>query len=127
MTTRTTTDIREAIAAANRDFTEAFARRDARGVASCYASDAMVLPPGGDLVTGADGIEAFWQSVMDMGIRGAALETLEAEEHGDIAHEVGRYVLRGDSDQVVARGKYLVLWRQEHGRWKLFRDIWNSN
>ena len=30
-------------------------------------------------------------------------------------------------DQAVAEEKYIVLWKKEDGRWKLFRDIFNSN
>src|SRR5919202_970954 len=120
-------DVRDAIAATNREIQSAFAAGDAGRLARCYTSGAMLLPPGADRVTGGERIEAFWRDILNLGIKGAQLETLEAEQHGDIAHEVGRYGLTGEGGQVVDRGKYVVLWKQEQGRWKLHRDIWNSS
>jgi uncharacterized protein (TIGR02246 family) len=127
MTTVATGDVREAIAAANQHFMTTFARGDAAGMAACYTPDGQVLPPNTDLMTGAQAIQAFWQAVMDMGIKEATLETVELESHGDTAHEVGRFTLRGDAGQVLDQGKYVVIWKRQGGQWKLHRDIWNSS
>ena len=55
------------------------------------------------------------------------LETESLEEHGDIAVEQGRYVLRAAGD-VVERGKYVVVHRrQPDGTWRFGLDIWNSS
>ena len=64
---------------------------------------------------------------MGMGIKAVRLETLEVESYGDAAHEVGRYTLEGEASQVMDRGKYLVLWRHEDGRWLPHRALWNSS
>ena len=64
---------------------------------------------------------------MDMGIKSAKLETIEVEGHGDTAIDVGKYTLRGESGNVLDRGKYLVIWKQLAGQWKLHRDIWTSS
>jgi ketosteroid isomerase-like protein len=120
-------DVSDAIAATNREFQSAFAGGDAAGIASCYTSTAILLPPGSDVVSGTDGIRGFWEGVLKLGIKAARLETLEVEGHGDVAHELGRYTLEGEGGREVDRGKYLVLWREDRGRWKLHRDIWNSS
>lgn len=129
MTARTgsSSDVSDAIAATNAEFQSAFARADAAGVGSCYTATAMLLPPGSDVVSGTDGIRNFWEGVMKLGIKAVRLETLEVEEHGDVAHEVGRFTLEGEGGQPADRGKYLVLWREDRGRWKIHRDIWNSS
>jgi ketosteroid isomerase-like protein len=64
---------------------------------------------------------------MDMGLKEAVLETLELEAHGDTAHEVGRYELKAAGGQVADAGKYLVIWKQESGTWKIHRDIWTTS
>jgi ketosteroid isomerase-like protein len=65
---------------------------------------------------------------MDMGItKTVRLETIEAEEHGDTAIEIGKYTDSGGAGNVIDRGKYVVIWKQEGGQWKLHRDIWNSS
>ena len=55
------------------------------------------------------------------------LDTVEAEEHGDTAIEIGKYTLNGEAGNVMDSGKYVVIRKQEDGQWKLHRDIWNSS
>jgi ketosteroid isomerase-like protein len=62
-----------------------------------------------------------------MGITAAKLETVEVEGYGNTANEVGTYTLQGAGSQVLDTGKYVVIWKQETGQWKLHRDIWNSS
>jgi uncharacterized protein (TIGR02246 family) len=127
MTTNATSEIRTAIAAANQEFMSAFARGDAAGMAACYTANGQLLPTHSEVVTGTQSIGAFWQAVMNMGIKQVTLQTLELEAHGDTAHEVGAYTLRGSSGEVLDQGKYIVIWKHDGGRWKLHRDIWNSS
>jgi len=63
---------------------------------------------------------------MDQGIKAIKLETIEVESYGEAASEVGRYTLEGESGQVLGQGKFLVIWKQEAGQWKLHRDMVNS-
>lgn len=120
-------DVAAAIASANENFMATYGRGDAAGMARLYTDDGQLLPGGSDVVTGHEGIEGFWGAVMGMGIATATLRTVELEDHGDTAIEIGRYSL-GTADGAVAdEGKYLVIWRNDGGTWKLHRDIWNTN
>ena len=40
--------------------------------------------------------------------------------------EVGRYIL-GAGGQTADVGKYIVIWKNDGGTWKLHRDIFNSD
>ena len=64
---------------------------------------------------------------MNMGVTAVNLETGEAEQYGNTAYEVGRFTLQGAEGQMIDAGKYVVIWKQEGGQWKLHRDIWNSS
>ena len=86
-----------------------------------------MLPPNSQVVEGRDRVQGFWQAVIDMGIKGARLQTVEAEGHGDTTLEVGRFALLGEGEQVLDSGKYIVLWKWDGGEWKLHRDIFNSS
>jgi len=55
------------------------------------------------------------------------METVKAEAFGKIAIEEGRYKLLVEGDQVVDQGKYIVTWEKVDGKWKIQRDIWNTN
>jgi uncharacterized protein (TIGR02246 family) len=123
----TSTGVQAAIAAANENFMSTFNRGDAAGMCDLYTANGQLLPTGSDFVTGKAAIQAFWQGAMDMGIKTARLDTVEAEEYGETAIEIGKYTLSGEAGKVMDRGKYVVIWKQEGGQWKLHRDIWNSS
>ena len=120
-------DIRETIAAANEVFMAAFKRGDAAGLAALYTEDGQVLPPNAGFVTGKQAIQGFWQAVFDMGIKEAEMVIVEAEKQGDTIVEVSKFKLLGDGGQLMDEGKYIVIWKQENGQWKLHRDIFNSS
>jgi uncharacterized protein (TIGR02246 family) len=125
--TQTASDLREEIRSANDDFEKKFASGDARGMASLYTRDGVLLPPGAGLQEGSDAIQNFWQMAMDMGIKDAHLETLEVEQEGDAAIEMGQYELSGAAGQRMDQGKYIVVWKRDGGKLKLHKDIWNTS
>ena len=121
------TKIREAIVAANGNFMEAFNKGDAAGLAALYTAEGQLLPGNSDFVTGTQAIQEFWQGAMNMGIKSAKLETIEVEGMGKTAYEVGKYQLFAEGDQMLDQGKYIVIWKQVEGEWKLHRDIWTTS
>jgi ketosteroid isomerase-like protein len=117
---------RSDIDALNATFVEGMQKRDAAMIASVYAPDARVLPPGSPAVTGS-AIEQYWQGAVDTGVTDGALKTLSLEEFDGVAVEEGQYELRAGGE-VVDTGKYVVVHRrQPDGTWKLGVDIWNSD
>lgn len=122
-----TGDIRTQIGSANTEFMNAFKRGDATAMANLYTSEAQLLPANSDFVRGTAAIRAFWQGVIDLGLKDASLETIEAEAHGDTAIEVGRYRLLAAGGAVADSGKYVVVWKNDRGTWKLHRDIWTTS
>jgi len=122
-----TSDIRTQIESANTQFVGTFRRGDATAMANLYTSEAQLLPANSDFVRGTAAIRTFWQGVMDMGLKDASLETVEAEVHGDTAIEVGLYRLLAGGGVVADNGKYVVVWKNDRGTWKLHRDIWTTS
>jgi ketosteroid isomerase-like protein len=96
-------------------------------MAAVYTEKASLLPPNSDFVSSRSLIQGFWQGVLNMGVKGAKLQTVELEEHGDAAYEVGKYALLDTKAQTLDAGKYVVIWKREQGQWKWHRDIWNSS
>jgi ketosteroid isomerase-like protein len=123
----TLSEVRASIEQGNRAFMEAVDRGDPAAITALYTAEGQVLPPNAEAVTGHEAIQAFWQAIGNMGIKGAQLDTREVEGHGDTAIEVGAYTLFGEGRQALDQGKYIVIWKQEGGQWKLHRDIFNSN
>ena len=127
MTQSSATEIRQGIAVSIAQFMAAFSRGDAAGAAAVYTEDGQVLPPNGASISGRPAIQSLWQGAMDTGVQAVRLETVEVEGDGPTAYEVGTYTLQGMGGQVLDMGKYMVIWKQEAGQWKLHRDIWNSS
>ena len=85
------------------------------------------MPTGAESAKGKAAIAAFWQGAMDMGIKSAKLDIQELEQHGDTVIDVGLYTLKSADDEVLDQGKYIVIWKNEDGSWKIHRDMFNSS
>ena len=121
------TEISDAIVAANEKFMAVFKMGDAAGLANLYTENGQVLPPNGGFLTGKDAIQEIWQSILDMGAKEIKLDIVEVEGQGDTAIEVSNYTLYSEDGQELDKGKYIVIWKQKDGQWKLHRDIFNSS
>ena len=120
--------VRGDIDGTNRRFEELFNRGDAAGAArEVYTRDARILPPGAAMVQGRESIAEFWAgAVQQMGIRRVELSTVDFQPLGEQAVEIGRARLTvGSGDEATA--KYVVVWKQEDGRWRWDVDIWNMD
>ncbi|NRB39545.1 MAG: DUF4440 domain-containing protein [Pseudomonadales bacterium] len=126
MTTQVS-ELQSTLRSANDHFESAFAKGNSAELANLYTDNAMLLPTESDFVKGKQAIGEFWQGAMNMGVKGIKLDILEIEDHGDSAVDIGEYTLSGADNQVLDKGKYLVVWKNEGGEWKLDRDMWNSN
>ncbi len=120
---------RESIEAVGKTLCERGNAGNAAGVAELYTDDAALMPPGVARLDGRDAIQQYWQGMLDAGVKDISLTTLEVEEAGDSAVEVGviSATAPGEGDvRVTLTGKYIVVWRRNGGgNWCLHRDIWN--
>jgi uncharacterized protein (TIGR02246 family) len=119
--------VKAAIEAANAQFSAAVARGDAAGLAALYSPHGQVMPAGSDPIRGTEAIQKFFQGAMDSGIAAISLKTIDVFGHGPTATEVGEYEMRDKAGKVLDHGKYIVVWRQVDGQWKLHRDMFSTN
>jgi ketosteroid isomerase-like protein len=119
--------VRAAIEKTNKKFVDGAAKGDAAVIASAYTADAIAFPANSEAVTGKPAIQKMWQSVLESGITGFELTTTEVDSAGNLAYEVGTYVLKMKDGTVADRGKYCVVWKRVNGEWLLHRDIWTTN
>ena len=116
---------RAAISAVNRQFEDAARKGDLERLASLYTPDAIALPPDAPMVKGRDDIKKMWGTVaQQIGLKDVRLDTLDLEVADDTAYEVGEAVLTIASG--TAAVKFVVVWKQVDGQWRLHRDIWNG-
>ncbi len=120
-------DVTSAIRA-NDDAFERYVRAQDAGrlVEAFYAKDARFMAPNAPEVRGHEGIVGTLNALFGAGLRDASLEIVSVETAGDLAAEIGRYVLTIGEGQ--DRGKYVVVHsRQPDGSWKAIADIFNSD
>lgn len=118
---------RDSIAAVNAAFGKAMSAGDSIGAAALYTSDAIIMSSNMPAVKGRDAIVAFSGETIRMGFKNFRLESTEVFGNADMLEEVGVYTLADDKGATIDKGKYIVLWKKEEGKWKLFRDIFNSD
>lgn len=125
------TQVRKAIEEANLKFGDAVRQGDAAGLAALYTEDATILPPSSEMIQGSQGIEEFWNGIIQMGVKDAVLTTVDVSGSGDLAYEIGKFALTIQAEEqepIEQKGKYVVVWKKmEDGTWKLQVDIWNSS
>jgi len=114
------------IVAANKEFVKLVAAADSVGLGNLYAQDAKFMMNGAPAIIGRKDIQSTFSGIINSGITNADLRTLEIWGSEDLITEEGEYSLFV-GEKEVDKGKYLVLWKKEDGKWILFRDIINSN
>ena len=121
------TDVTSQIKDANNELMTAFAQSDTTALAGFYTADAKIFPANNQIIDGQAAIGKFWTITMQMGIKKVLFETTSAQKFGNLAVEEGNYSLFVQGDQLVDQGKYIVTWKQDGGKWKVYRDIWNNS
>lgn len=111
---------------ANKNFMELFAKGDSVGLANAYTVDGKMMMAAAPSVVGRAKIQTAWHSMMSSGLTKAVLKTENIYGTEDLLAEEGLATLFVKNN-TVAEEKYIVLWKKEDGKWKLFRDIFNSN
>jgi len=116
-------EVRKAVTAGGKAFVKYFGNRDAAAITSIYTPHAKLLPPNEPNISGTAAMQKFWSAHPDLGSKTLKVETVELEQHGDTAIEVGQYSVGKGLDN----GKYMIIWKRVDGIWKMHRDMWNSS
>jgi len=112
----------------NDRFAQSFNAGDGAAVAALYTDDAVILPPGGEMMKGRSAIQAFWKGATEQ-LGDGKLTTVDVKPLGsEAAREIGTFSFRTKAPQPQEiTGKYVVVWEKVGGDWKLATDIWNTN
>ncbi len=121
-----------AVRAVNPAWFKAHAAGDAAGVASLYADDAVVSPPGAPAARGKAAIlEYFTKELAAMSSAGLTnnmgADPTEVGVSGDLAWEWGTYNVTDKAGKIVEIGKFTSVIARRDGGWKLIRDTWNAD
>jgi ketosteroid isomerase-like protein len=107
-------------------FFAALARGDVSAMENMHADNAVVLGPNQRIIQG-EIVKAFWRSMAPRLQNGLQFTVVSVELlGGGAAREVGRFRCtpkRADAEPLLF--KYLILWQNVGGEWKIAAMLWN--
>jgi ketosteroid isomerase-like protein len=118
---------RKAVDEGNQSLMDLLKKGDSTGFAALYCADAKVMGPGGPAIVGRDAIKSMAGGMVQMGLTNMTLKTSDIWGSEVLVGEEGVYTFTGGDGKQLDNGKYIVLWKMEDGKWKLFRDIFNTD
>jgi uncharacterized protein (TIGR02246 family) len=100
-------------------------------VAALYADDAVLNNPGAPPARGAAAVrEALAKDIAASSGAGISLNpgaTADIGVSGDLGWEWNTFTATDKSGATVDAGKYLTVFEKKDGKWRMIRDIWNSD
>lgn len=105
----------------------AYNRNDAKACADVFTDDGAVLPDNAPALNGKAAIADYFQDNVNRNLVYDTQSTLSMVS-GDLAFEQGTYRVRNIAEgRDVEVGKYLNIFKNVNGEWKIYRNIWNTD
>jgi ketosteroid isomerase-like protein len=113
------------IDAHNVAFSSAMINGDSAAIVPMYMSDATIMPPNEPGGKGGAVMARMSKQVQALGATQFKVWATSVEGNSDMVVEEGKWEIRGAN--MKDGGKFLVIWKQTNGQWKVAKDIWNSD
>jgi ketosteroid isomerase-like protein len=96
-------------------------------ITALYGDRGALFPAGMPKIVGAAAMRPFWAQLWAMNVN-LVLSTVSVTvaQSGDLAVEEGTYTFEIPGTP-ADKGKYLVVWYKQDGKWLVAQDIWNSD
>jgi len=110
-----------------RAFENSLRKGDSIAVGNLYCTDAKLMNHGSPSTVGrTDIIKSFGEMIRDS-ITNSGFVTTGLWGSDEILAEEGTGYFAHANGTVVTRGRYLLIWKKEDGKWKIFRDTYFSD
>ncbi len=111
----------------NDRFTQAHVTGDTAAIDAMFASDATAMPPETDAVVGIEALHAVTAEYIKSGVSEFREATTDFYGDEHLVVDQGTYVMTYGPNHTTEHGKYLNVWVNEGGSWKIRANIWNTN
>ena len=118
---------RKEIDNANHNFMDLFNKSDSVGLANMFTVDGKSMEPNEPAFIGRSAIQTHYSGVMNAGANTLGLLTTGLWGDQTMLAEEGEFSFIDKNGRQLDKGKYIVLWKIEDGKWKLYRDCYNSD
>ncbi|MEN9569113.1 MAG: hypothetical protein RL172_344 [Bacteroidota bacterium] len=119
--------VKNHIAEMNKSYSQRFTTADTAYYIQRYCKDAEVYCPGVAPVKSRDSIISFFYANGTNKDTQIQLPIGNVYGSDGLVVEEGTYNFPDGKGGSLDNGKFIALWKQEDGVWKLYREIWNSN
>lgn len=111
----------------NKTYGKRFTTDDSLFYLERYCKDAVVLGAQAPSVSGRDDIRKYFYN--DGKNKEMTIELPAGSFYGneEMVIEEGAYNFPDGKGGSFDKGKFIAIWKPEDGKWKLFREIWNSD
>ena len=115
----------QAIRAATTTLETAFNAKEVDKILTLYTENSVFMPPNKPLLRGRGSLKGFYDGLLNGGSKDLKLTSSDVAGHGPLAYESGSYsMMNGD---VHDRGKFLFIFRNMSGAWKIEYTSWSSD
>jgi len=108
-------------------FTEAHVTKDTTFLNNCFSKEAKIFPPNSEAIIGETAISKLNSDWVNYGVYEFKETSTSLYGTKDYLIDEGTYYLRYGPENAIENGKYINIWKNENGEWKLFSNIWNSS
>jgi ketosteroid isomerase-like protein len=102
-----------------------FNAKDVDKILSLYTENSVFMPPNKPLLRGRGPLKGFYEGLLNGGSKDLKLTTGDVAGHGPLGYESGSYTMT--NGEVPDRGKYLFIFRNMNGQWKIEYTSWSSD
>ena len=103
-----------------REYESYLRKGDSLALGNMYTEDAEIIPS----TVGRENIIKVFGSMIRDSITGSSFKTTKLWGDDLLLVEDGTGTWSHTNGTVVSRGRYLLVWKKEDGKWKILRDTW---
>jgi ketosteroid isomerase-like protein len=117
----------ETIMELDSEWVQRYADRDFEWITNLHAANAVLLPPGADIIEGNTAIGAAWEGMTEVFPQASWVPIMaKVSSSGDMAYVYGR-ATGTMADGTELPMKFMEVWVKLDGEWKVAADIFNAN
>ncbi|MEQ1923390.1 MAG: hypothetical protein ABL952_12860, partial [Pyrinomonadaceae bacterium] len=112
---------------ANKVYGNRFTENEAQFYIERYTQDACIMPENMPEICGRENIRKHYYSNGENSKLKIAITPKSFIGGENAVIEIGGYEIFDDGGKSLDKGNFIATWRPENGKWKLHREIWNSD
>jgi ketosteroid isomerase-like protein len=121
------TETKATIIAASEKFVIYINKGDTISLANCYTTDAKMMIPNEKSIIGKPAIQTVFSKLIKSGLPTFTMKPVGIWGNQDIMTAEEEWSFSDKEGKILDSGKSIEIYKMEDGKWRLFRDCYNSD